>query len=334
MFFDFSVEGAEVQGTSSHVCQVHEDSGTEHEKSSTKNKTLDLREDAGVYVSSAKEVTIKDWHRTLVTKLNTPPCQYIIPGSEMRLMYIDSSHIPEIADASDSFDSTSRLELKSLLQLSASCHSDLIPGVYEGGLKMWECTFDLVSFLSETSFNFSGKTVLELGCGAGLPAIFSFVSGAKCVHFHDYNSEVLDCITIPSLICNGGKFGTNQTIENRCRFYSGDWSQLPSILPSSKQCYDVILTSETIYCPTSQPRLLSALRVLSHVTTGVVFVAAKCVYFGVGGTVQGFCCLVEEEGTFDVSEVWRVGASVPRLILKLTHRKNMSRWPARPKDDD
>ena len=37
---------------------------------------------------------------------------------------------------------------------------------------MWECAFDLVNCLSEMSVNFAGKTVLELGCGAGLPGIF------------------------------------------------------------------------------------------------------------------------------------------------------------------
>lgn len=31
---------------------------------------------------------------------------------------------------------------------SINSNSDLIPGVYEGGLKTWECTFDLILYLS------------------------------------------------------------------------------------------------------------------------------------------------------------------------------------------
>lgn len=325
MFFNFSVEEEAAQGSSSFVHEVQEDSDkVKHGRSSaeTRDCSLKFQKDADVHIS-ATIVTVKDWHRNLVARLHTPPSLYSIPGSEIKLMYIDFSHIPEIVADSKNIDNPSGLELKSLLQLSDSYHSDLIPGVYEGGLKMWECTFDLVSFLAETSVDLVGKSVLELGCGAGLPAIFSLVSGAECVHFQDYNSEVLDYITIPSIICNDKNFGTNQIIENRCQFYSGDWNHLPSLLPS-EQCYDVILTSETIYYPSSQPQLLSTLKERSRVATGVVFVAAKCVYFGVGGTVKGFCSLVEEEGTFDVGEVWRVRASVPRVILKLTHRESKS----------
>jgi protein-histidine N-methyltransferase len=46
--------------------------------------------------------------------------------------------------------------------------SDLVPGVYEGGLKTWECSLDLVEYLHELqcSANFGGfvgNRVLEVG---------------------------------------------------------------------------------------------------------------------------------------------------------------------------
>ena len=43
--------------------------------------------------------------------------------------------------------------------------SDLLPGVYEGGLKTWECSLDLVEYLeSSGSFSeYSGNRVLEVG---------------------------------------------------------------------------------------------------------------------------------------------------------------------------
>ena len=50
--------------------------------------------------------------------------------------------------------------------------SDLVSGVYEGGLKVWDCAFDLVEFVDTNSAEmFVGKRVLELGCGQGLPGI-------------------------------------------------------------------------------------------------------------------------------------------------------------------
>ena len=39
--------------------------------------------------------------------------------------------------------------------------------IFQGGMKIWECCLDLVQYLHEEKFNFSGKRVLELGCGAG-----------------------------------------------------------------------------------------------------------------------------------------------------------------------
>jgi protein-histidine N-methyltransferase len=45
--------------------------------------------------------------------------------------------------------------------------SDLVPGVYEGGLKTWECSFDLVNYLDRLDDDFTdrdifGKRILEV----------------------------------------------------------------------------------------------------------------------------------------------------------------------------
>ena len=44
--------------------------------------------------------------------------------------------------------------------------------VYEGGMKIWECSIDLVKYLSETVVDLHGNKVLELGCGAGSDFVF------------------------------------------------------------------------------------------------------------------------------------------------------------------
>ena len=44
-------------------------------------------------------------------------------------------------------------------------NSDLVSGVYEGGLKVWECSLDLVDYITLNKEKFEGKKVLEIGCG-------------------------------------------------------------------------------------------------------------------------------------------------------------------------
>lgn len=40
--------------------------------------------------------------------------------------------------------------------------SDLLPGVYEGGLKTWESSLDLAQALGEIKLNPYGKRILEV----------------------------------------------------------------------------------------------------------------------------------------------------------------------------
>eukprot|EP00249_Psilotum_nudum_P016421 c25817_g1_i3 orf=1-588(-) len=85
-------------------------------------------------------------------------------------------------------------------------NADLIPGKYEGGLKLWECAIDLLNTLRQEiqdgHLSFRGKRVLELGCGHGLPGIFACLKGASLVHFQDFNVEVLRSLTIPNVNSN------------------------------------------------------------------------------------------------------------------------------------
>lgn len=79
--------------------------------------------------------------------------------------------------------------------------SDVVPGVYEGGAKIWECTQDLGDYLTALNDNgsavvdeFVNKTVLDLGCGAGLLGILALKTGSSAVHFQDYvRSNSIPC---------------------------------------------------------------------------------------------------------------------------------------------
>ncbi|KAJ1988878.1 hypothetical protein GGI25_002088 [Coemansia spiralis] len=85
--------------------------------------------------------------------------------------------------------------------------SDVIKGVYEGGLKTWECSIDLLNYIVDYSDEISklinGGNVLEIGCGTALPSlhILRNISGA-CVSMQDYNKDVLELVTMPNVLSN------------------------------------------------------------------------------------------------------------------------------------
>ena len=235
-------------------------------------------------------------------------------------------------------------ELGPLVGITDSAHSDLIPEVYEGGMKVWECAYDLVDYLAtEDTVPLCGRRVLELGCGIGLPGTFALLCGAECVHFQDFNREVLSCLTIPSVLAsiksgqpklNSGRTEiadqtsintsdaqselNRDSLGSKAKFYYGDWGDfVQGRVTSGGLPYDIILTSETIYSVPSQPKLLQALKLLTNQSTGLVVVAAKAHYFGVGGSVQMFQDLVTQDGHFQISVGRSIEASVPRQILLL-----------------
>uniref|UniRef100_A0A8C3BG28 protein-histidine N-methyltransferase n=1 Tax=Cairina moschata TaxID=8855 RepID=A0A8C3BG28_CAIMO len=228
---------------------------------------------------------------------------------------------------------------------SISAHSDLIPGVYEGGLKIWECTFDLLEYLAEAGLQFANKAVLDLGCGAGLLGIAALRGKAAKVHFQDYNSTVIDEITLPNVVANcvndgNGTGGADERkivkppskkprkaeclpdALSRCRFFSGEWSEVSRLLlGSSEPCskYDVILTSETIYNPDYYGALHDTLSQLLD-KNGRVYLASKVHYFGVGGGVYLFEKLVEERKVFTISTVKETDQGLKRFVMEMAFK--------------
>ncbi|RKO97259.1 hypothetical protein CXG81DRAFT_19545 [Caulochytrium protostelioides] len=87
--------------------------------------------------------------------------------------------------------------------------TDLIPRVYEGGLKTWECAYDVAAYLAHHAATFlapaaprSRVRVLELGCGSGVPGLVALRSGVADVDFQDYNRMVLELVTLPNVLAN------------------------------------------------------------------------------------------------------------------------------------
>ncbi|KAF6259139.1 hypothetical protein COO60DRAFT_1514683 [Scenedesmus sp. NREL 46B-D3] len=210
--------------------------------------------------------------------------------------------------------------------------SDLVPRKYEGGFKLWEGAVDLCNFLIQQhqltpqllqehspSSSLRHKKVLELGCGHGLPGVLCHLAGAA-VHYQDFNKQVITSLTIPNMRANLARLQQGACRE-AARFFAGDWEAVGHMMAMHGLggYYDIILTAETIYSPESQARLLSCIKQVLQPPHGVVYVAAKSFYFGVGGSTASFADLVKADGILECKQVWKVedGQSNKREILKL-----------------
>jgi protein-histidine N-methyltransferase len=100
--------------------------------------------------------------------------------------------------------------------------SDVIPNIYEGGLKTWECCIDVVGYLSQLEgLPFRGRAVLEVGCGTAMPTAYLLQSlfneathsseKRTSIHLQDYNKSVLELVTLPNLILAWCKHASHET---------------------------------------------------------------------------------------------------------------------------
>ncbi|KAF9030035.1 hypothetical protein BDZ89DRAFT_1064980 [Hymenopellis radicata] len=227
--------------------------------------------------------------------------------------------------------------------------SDLVHGVYEGGLKTWECSLDLVDYLAgNADCHPEGKRILEVGCGTAVPSLYlirKIFSGARPthpteIHLQDYNASVLELITFPSIVVARYMSDASKTYQLppadpssaadipispglktaflaslkeysiNLRFSSGSWR---TFHPEHR--YDIVLTSETIYHSESVPPLITLLK-SSCAPNTICLVAAKVFYFGVGGGIAAFVKAVQEDDG-DPKAVWEKNAGVGRKILRI-----------------
>uniref|UniRef100_T1J8C9 protein-histidine N-methyltransferase n=1 Tax=Strigamia maritima TaxID=126957 RepID=T1J8C9_STRMM len=199
-------------------------------------------------------------------------------------------------------------------------HSDLIAGKYEGGLKIWEGSVDLCQYLITNKVQFHSKSVLELGCGAGLPGLYALKKGASCVHFQDFNFDVLETMTTPNTILNTS-IEHHPSLANKCKFYAGDWLSFLNHLTKRRKeetKYDIILTSETIYNPQYHKHLYNLMRsvIKPDGVAWIRYLAAKAYYFGLGGGIQQFTQMVRQDGFFDSRTVWSTDEGLERNIIQ------------------
>lgn len=283
----------------------------------------------------------------------------------IRRELFDVKHQLMLETDTDSSNNSTELDI-----LLGDTSEDLRKNVYEGGLKSWECSYDLVDLLSEkidkTINNIDA--VLEIGCGTALPSEFLFKSAllrddtSSNLKFilSDYNASVLRLVTIPNLIITWAK--TVLTNEEWCALQKGESEDIPvnseelllssdlltafyddiqrrnitivlisgswgrkfnnlihEVLLDSKKV--LLLTSETIYQPDNLPVIAETiLDIHSSPQTEVqTYVAAKDIYFGVGGSIVEFENYLNKKitsGNLPIrSERFKVNSGLKRSII-------------------
>jgi hypothetical protein len=238
--------------------------------------------------------------------------------------------------------------------LLGTTNEDLRAATYEGGLKVWECSFDLLGIISsevddlERLGSCDKPAIIELGCGASLPSLYLFhkiltsgVCNIKLV-LADYNESVLRLLTAPNMFLtwwsvihgatNDGtklageidvapelikEFEANLSQRGiELLFVSGAWSpQFVRLV--GQNSFDLVLASETIYSletlPVFTDTMLNCLAV-----DGRALVAAKKIYFGVGGGIPDFVNELRRRNAQFESVSDHV-EGVGRSVLKVRH---------------
>ncbi|KAK5132160.1 hypothetical protein LTR08_000317 [Meristemomyces frigidus] len=177
--------------------------------------------------------------------------------------------------------------------------------------------------------------IIELGAGTALPSLVLFnhaIHNAIPLTFTlaDYNAAVLRLVTLPNLLLtwaaanapitafphpelsatSTGDFELSPTIlqsftaalasaQITLHFLSGPWSPALAALidPSAPEMGTLILAAETIYSPASTAAFVELLcELLTRVKMSKAMIAAKRLYFGVGGSVDGLKAACRDRG--------------------------------------
>lgn len=162
--------------------------------------------------------------------LHGPQCkQHFFDQREM-ISSLDRLHYTTIQICSS--EGSLSIKVLSSHQSRIDQTSDIIPGVYEGGYKVWECSLDLAQFMLHDTRNRilpfpSSSSVIELGCGHGVPGLVALKLGYSSVVFSDLNEQVIAEATMPNIFLN---FFSEQHCSDSAigevQFFSGDWEHL------------------------------------------------------------------------------------------------------------
>eukprot|EP00668_Euglena_longa_P014120 GGOE01018094.1.p1 GENE.GGOE01018094.1~~GGOE01018094.1.p1 ORF type:complete len:286 (-),score=79.68 GGOE01018094.1:100-957(-) len=200
---------------------------------------------------------------------------------------------------------------------------DILHGTYEGGFKLWNCAGDVIHFCKDHNIVRPEHVVLDAGCGHGLLGIHALQAGASFVCFQDYNTEVLQELTIPNVALNllglPPELDKVQALRGRLAFWAGDWDAFPPVNCLERWQFDLILCSDVLYTAESTAKLLRF--ICKHMkATGSAYIGTKSFYFGCGGGALELEELVAKDKGLQMERVARCGGTgdLQREILRLS----------------
>ncbi|KHJ97823.1 hypothetical protein OESDEN_02202 [Oesophagostomum dentatum] len=162
----------------------------------------------------------------------------------------------------------------------------------------------------ETDF-FEGKSVLEIGFATGLPSVYAYENGAAEISLHSPSKTSLQMYCKPT-------FRRNAIPENKCKFSSGDLSQMRKAIGGKK--FDVILAAELLNRGEDEFEMVHQIldEALSH--DGICLLSSPSHYFTVDSSLASFIDLVKRHRQFDVIERWSSPRTdvVQRKVIQLT----------------
>jgi len=205
----------------------------------------------------------------------------------------------------------------------------------KSGQVAWECSHDLSACIQRelvreggiasgiVEKNGSAVSILELGCGKGLPSLAFLCSldrigysGSVYVLFQDKDASTIESVTKPHIESVLKGLSTSFRDRVRVTYVACTWESLD--IESESQ--DVVLSSECIY---RSDLFLSHASVLSRAMApdGVALIAGKRYYFGCGGgTIEfsDFLSRSHPEWKVDLVETFEDGLSNTREILSVS----------------
>lgn len=210
-------------------------------------------------------------------------------------------------------------------------NKDLVPGQYEGGIKVWECSLDLCNFLPEYIgwYELKNLKILELGCGHGLPGVYFLLRNCY-VMFQDFNQEVMDKITSTYVNQLTSNYGLDLT--KNVAYMNGDWKDFTAKINSqdyisaNKEAFadgkfDMIVSADTLYNIENYDSFYNVIN--THLKNpGICFISSKKFYFGVGGGTSQFIEYVKAKGDFEITSVKEINDKISniRQILEIRQK--------------
>ena len=140
----------------------------------------------------------------------------------------------------------------------------------------------------------------------------------------DFETQNADIYLTPALL--SAFTAALSTGRTTISLLSGSWAPIPTLLqliPSSPEMNTYILGSETIYSPSSLTAFTETIvALMSRAQRGKAIVAAKRVYFGVGGSVDSFReeCIKKGCVVREVDFEGLDGAGVRRCLVEVQIR--------------